>query len=228
MTTNFTPIRPEAAGKTWALQRTALAGFGFTLSWLIGLSVFAASTTVVSTGAEIIAAYRGRAAAGVLQYLFTEGLPPVAILVVVGALARWARGAGYRRLAKATWVAALVASIISFAQFVFGVVLVTVAVPAGDAAISALLSDSVTRLDGAKMLLFAGMAITTFVYLARAQHGQLLWLRIVSLLLAVTITVSGLGYLFMVTSLATAADASLPLLLVWVTGFAIVLGRRGH
>ena len=228
MTTNFTPVHSGVARKPWALQRTALAGFGFTLSWLIGLSVFAASTTVVSTGTEVIAAYSGRATAGVFQYLFTEGLPPIAILIVVGALARSVREEGYARLASVAWVTVLIAAIVSFAQFVFGVVLVTVAVPAGDAAASALLSDSVTRLDGAKMLLFAGMATAVFAYLVKAQRGKLIWLRVVSVLLAVTIAVSGLGYLFMVTSLATLADASLPILLVWVTGFAIVLGRRGH
>ena len=228
MTTNFTPIRRGSVPKNWVLRRTTLAGFGFTLSWLIGLSVFAASTTVASTGVEVIEAYSGRVPAGVLQYLFTEGLPPVAILIVVGALARSARESGQVRLGAATWLAALAASIISFAQFVVGVVLVTVAVPAGDAASSALLSDSVTRLDGAKMLLFASMAATAFVYLARVQGGRLIWLRGASVLLAVTITVSGVGYLFVVPSLATAAFASLPLLLVWVTGFAIVLGRSGH
>ena len=228
MTTNFTPIHPEAARKVWALQRTTLAGFGFTLSWLVGLSVFAASTTVVSTGAEVIAAYSGRALGGVLQYLFTEGLPPVAILIVGGALARSAREAGYARLGAAIWMTALAASIISFTQFVLGVVLVTIAVPAGDAGSSALLSESLTRLDGAKMLLFASMATTTFIYLVKTQPGRLIWLRIASILLAVTILVSGIGYLFLVTSLATAAYASLPLLLVWVTAFAIVLERRGH
>lgn len=227
-TTNSTPVRSEATPKTWMLRRTTLAGFAFSLSWLVGLSVFAASTTVVSSGAQVVAAYSGRTAGGVLQYLFTEGLPPVAILIVVGALARRARGTGHPRLGAVTWIVALVASIVSFTQFVLGVVLVTAAVPAGDTASSALLSDSVTRLDGAKMLLFAGMAVSSLIYLVRARPGRLIWLRVVSALLAVTIVISGLGYLLTVTPLATAADASLPLLLAWVTGFAIVLGRGGH
>jgi hypothetical protein len=227
MTMNSAPISSGVIPQTWALRRTALAGYGFSLSWLIGLSVFAASTTVVSTGAEIIAAYSGRTPQGLLQYLFTEGLPPVAILIVVGALARSARESGYPRLSSSTWIAALVASIISFAQFILGVVLVAVAVPSGDRGLSATLSDVVTRLDGAKMLLLASMAVTTVIYLVMARRG-LVWLRIVSALLVVTIVLSGLGYLFTVTSLATVADASLPLLLVWMTGFGIVLARSGH
>jgi hypothetical protein len=90
------------------------------------------------------------------------------------------------------------------------------------------LFDSVNRLDGAKMLLFASMAVTSLIYLVAARRGKLVWLRIVSGLLAVTIATSGLGYLLLLTTLATAADASLPLLLVWTTGFAIVLGRNGY
>jgi len=228
MTTNITPTSSKGTSRSWVLRRTTLAGFGFTLSWLVGLSVFAATTTVASGGGEVIAAYRGRALGGVLQYLFTEGLPPIAILIVVGALARSIRKEGYTRLGTATWLTALVASIISLVQFVLGVVLVTAAVPAGDAATSGLLSDSVTRLDGAKMLLFASMATTAFLYLVGVKRGVLIWLRVVSVLLVLSITVSGFGYLFMMTSLATAAYVSLPLLLVWVTGFAIVLGRSGH
>jgi hypothetical protein len=226
--TDFAPSSSERVARTWLVHPPTLAGFGFSIAWLIGLSVFAASTTVVSTGTQIIAAYSGHAPGGVLQYLFTEGLPPVAILVVVGALARSVRQAGYVRLGTATWIAALVGSIISFAQFALGIVLVTIAVPAADASLSAVLSDSVTRLDGAKMLLFASMAITVAVYLVRAQRARLRWLLLVSVLLAATIVVSGLGYLLIISPLATAADASLPLLLVWMTGFGIVLGRSAH
>ncbi len=228
MTITTSPVPSGTTSRLWALRRTAVAGFGFSLSWLVGLTVVAASTTVVSTGAEIIAAYHGRAAAGALQYLFTEGIPPVAILIVAGALARSAREAGYARLAQATWMAALIASAISFAQFVLGVILVTAAVPAGNAAQCVWFSDLVTRLDGAKMLLFASMAITVLIYLIKAQRGKPIWLGTASALLAVTIAISGIGYLLELTSLATAADASLPLLLVWVTGFGITLSRRGH
>jgi hypothetical protein len=44
----------------------------------------------------------------------------------------------------------------------------------------------------------------------------------------VAIVVSGVGYLLLIDSLALAAWASLPLLLVWVTGSGIALGRAGR
>jgi hypothetical protein len=226
--TTSTPARLQWISKHWALRRTTLAGFGFSLSWLIGLIAFPTSTTVGYSGAQIIAAYAGGESIGVLQFLFTEGLPPVAILIVVGALARAMREAGYIRLGSATWIAALIAAIVSFVQFVLGVILVTVAVPARDAGSALVLFDSVSRLDGAKMLLFASMAATSLIYLVAARRGKWAWLGIVSGLLVVTIATSGFGYLLLLTSPATAADASLPLLLVWTTGFAVVLGRNGY
>jgi hypothetical protein len=227
-TSSSAPARLQGTPNHWALRRTTLAGFVFSASWLIGLIAFSTSTTVGYSGGQIIAAYAGRESVGVLQFLFTEGLPPVAILIVVGALARSMREAGYIRLGSATWIAALIAAIVSFVQFVLGVILVTVAVPARDTGSAVVLFDSVNRLDGAKMLLFASMAVTSLIYLVAARRGKLVWLRIVSGLLAVTIATSGLGYLLLLTTLATAADASLPLLLVWTTGFAIVLGRNGY
>ncbi|GAB3614284.1 hypothetical protein [Humibacter ginsengisoli] len=210
----------------WVGRSTTIAGLGFSLSWIIGLCVFADSTTVVSTGAEVIASYRGQALAALAQFLFTEGLPPIAILVVVRALCRSMRTSGHSRLARATWIMAPAACIISFAQFVLGVTLVIGAVPSNDAAASAGLSDAVTRLDGVKMLFFGGMAVATVVYLIIAQRVRPIWLSVTSALLAVAIVISGLGYLFALTPLAAAAYASLPLLLVWMTGWGVLLGLR--
>lgn len=223
-----TPVHLQGISKHWTLRRTTLAGFGFSVSWLVGLIAFSTSTTVGYSGAQIIAAYAGRESVGVLQFLFTEGLPPVAILIVVGALARAMREAGYIRLGRTTWIAALIAALVSFAQFVLGAILVTIAVPARDAGSAVVLFDSVSRLDGVKMLLFASMAMTSLIYLVVARRRNWMLLSIVSGLLVVTIAISGLGYLLLLTSLASAADASLPLLLAWTTGFAIVLGRNGY
>lgn len=212
--------------KVWWLTRPALAGISFSVAWIIGLVVVSASTQVTASGAQVIVAYKDQAFAGVLQYLFTEGLPPVALLIVVGALAHRMRTHGNPRIAAVAWGAALVGCIVSFVQFVLGVLLVAVAVPAQNVASSGALSDAVTRLDGVKMLLFGVMSVGAFIYL-RSQRRQL-WLLVVCVLLAVTIAVSGLGYLLTVPALADAAYASLLLLLVWVTGFGIALGRRAH
>jgi len=50
-------------------------------------------------------------------------------------------------------------------------------------------------------------------------------LTYVALGLAVAIVASGIGYLFLLNTLALAAWVSLPLLLVFVTGAGVALGR---
>jgi hypothetical protein len=51
------------------------------------------------------------------------------------------------------------------------------------------------------------------------------WLRYTALALAAAIAVSGIGYLLLLPGLATLAYVSGPLLLLFVTGVGIVLGR---
>jgi hypothetical protein len=51
------------------------------------------------------------------------------------------------------------------------------------------------------------------------------WLGVVAAVLAVALVASGAGYLLLSTTLAEAASISLPLLLVWVAGAGIALGR---
>jgi hypothetical protein len=49
------------------------AGIGYSLSWVVGLSVFSASTDVHSGGREIQSTFAGHGAAVGAQYVFTEG-----------------------------------------------------------------------------------------------------------------------------------------------------------
>jgi len=52
------------------------------------------------------------------------------------------------------------------------------------------------------------------------------WLGVVATLLAVVILGSGIGYLLLIPALAALAYVSGPLLLVWVTGVGLRLGRQ--
>lgn len=52
-----------------------------------------------------------------------------------------------------------------------------------------------------------------------------LWLRVVGVALAVAIVLSGVAYLVLIGSLAIAAYASLPLLILWIAGSSPVLTR---
>jgi hypothetical protein len=56
------------------LTVTGVAGIGYTLSWIAGLSVPAPSPKLTASGAEIVAAFAGHGTAAAAQFALTEGL----------------------------------------------------------------------------------------------------------------------------------------------------------
>ena len=217
---------PPAVGRPWPRAITAwpaLAGIGYAAAWLAGLSIFSSSTTVNSAGPQVVAGYTGHQAVATAQFALTEGLAAVCLAVVAAAIGRASVTA---RAARVVAMAGGAAAVISLAQCAIGVYLVNSAVPAGHAATAGTLNEAITRMDGVKMLVLAGMGLAGA---GLARRGLLpRWLGYAGLALAVAVTVSGLGYLMLVSGLAAAAWASLPLLLVWVAGAGIALGRRGR
>lgn len=231
-----TPTRP-AVGRPWRRAITAwpaLAGIGYVAAWLAGLSIFSSSTTVNSAGTQVVAGYTGHQAVATAQFALTEGLAAVCLALVAAAIGRAGVATGTGRARAATrvgWarvvaVAGGAAAVISLAQCAMGVYLLNWAVPAGHATTAGTLNEAITRIDGVKMLLLAGMGLAG----ARLARQGLLprWLGYAGAGLAVAITVSGLGYLMLVNGLAAAAWASLPLLVVWVAGAGIALGRSAE
>lgn len=200
----------------WYLTGTAITGIVYTLSWIVGLSVGAPSVSVTASGAEVVAAFDGHRAVVIAQFVCTEGLPAAGLAVIALALAGAARALGAVTAARTAAVAGVVAAIVSLTQCVLGVALAgTTASGTAHA-----LHDAVNRLDGVKMFTLAVLAV------AGAVSGVLpRWLRWVAVALAVAIVVSGIGYLLLIPSLATVAYVSGVLLLVFVTGTGIVLGR---
>lgn len=220
MTINFiargTAAPPLRAGhRRRLLTLPALAGLGYALSWIAGLAVPAPSPGLGATGAEIVAALSGHGPAVAAQYALTEGLPAAGIAVVAVALARAARRHGEALAARFALVAGLTAAIISAVQFGLGLALTATAAPGP----AHLLSTSIDRLDGAKMLALAvlGAVAATMAVLPR-------WLRWTGIALAVAITCSGLVYLLLIASLAAVAGPALVLLLTFMAGCGIMIG----
>ena len=71
--TTAPPLR--TGHRRWLLTVPALAGLGYTLSWIAGLAVPAPSPAFGATGAEIVAALSGHGPVVAAQYALTEGLP---------------------------------------------------------------------------------------------------------------------------------------------------------
>jgi len=205
----------------------AVAGLAYTASWLAGLAIAPSSTSVRSTGAAVVAGYSGHEGAAVVQFVLTEGIASLALAVVVICLGRAGLRAGGGAAARLMVGAGAAAAAVGLVQCVLGVYLTVSVVPADHASTAAAVSDALNRLDGVKMFLLAVMAVAGTA-LAR-QTGLLpRWLRWTGVALAIAITASGIGYALLNNTFALAAWLSLPLLLAWVTGTGIVLGRAGR
>jgi hypothetical protein len=198
------------------LTVTGMTGIAYALSWIAGLSIPAPSPPLSASGAEIAAALAGHGSAVAAQFTLTEGLPAVGLAVVSMALARAARRSGAAAAARAALVAGLVAALVSLVQFVFGMALAGASGPGTEHA----LYDAVNRLDGIKMFLLAsvGLAGAASAVLPR-------WLRYTGIALAVALVCSGVPYLLLWSGGAVLAYVSGPLLLLFITGSGIALGR---
>ena len=205
------------ANRRRLLTVTGVAGIGYTLSWIAGLSIPAPSPNLTASGNQIAAALAGHGTAVTTQYALTEGLPAAGLAIVSIALARAARRSGAAAAARAALIAGVAAALISLTQFALGAVLAGTASPGT----AHLLYDAVNRLDGVKMLALAVLG------LAAAASGALpRWLRYTGIALAITITASGVAYLLLLLqSLAILAVPAGVLLLVFITGAGIALGK---
>jgi hypothetical protein len=211
-----------------------VAGIGFTLSWVIGLVLPVPNLAVTAPASEVIARYGPHLGLVQAQFALTEGLPAVGLAVITVFLARAAGRAAGRGRARVIMVSGLLASVISLAQYALGVMLAGWALPGHASGRTAVLFQAVNRLDGAKMLALAVLAAATLALTGPALTGPALtgpggplprWLRYASLALAVSITVSGAGYLFLIEALAPVAYVAGLALLVWVTDVGVALGR---
>lgn len=211
-------VHSTPAARAYPDRTVAVAGLGYSLAWVVGLTLTSTGTTVGSTGAEVLAAASGSTGVVAAQYVVTEIVTAIALVLTLRAVAH---RAGDRLIAA---LGAVVGGL-SLVQAALGVYLALVAVPSDDAGLAGSLFQAVSRTDGVKMLLIAVLALLG----ARAgRRGRLpRWLTPVAVLLALTVTVSGVGYFLLVDGLALAAYASLPLLMVWVTGAGLASARRG-
>ena len=203
----------------------AVAGAAYTASWAAGLALPVPNLAVTASGGDVIARYGGHLSAVQAQFALTEGLPAIGLAIVAGVLALAARRAGARRLSMITVVSGAIAAIISLTQYGLGVALGGAISPDRDPGAVSALFEAVNRLDGAKMLALAVLAAAAAIM---AGNGGVLprWLRYAGGVLAVTITISGVGYLLLIQALAPMAYVAGALLLVFVTGTGVALWRR--
>jgi hypothetical protein len=207
------------------LRLSAAAGILFSLSWIIGLSLWSSSTEVAQSGEEIIRAYLGSERIALAQFFFTEGLPAICLALVMTSFGKYSIAAGEISLGRTILAASWIAASLSFIQFSLGAYLCAVVVPADRPDAAKLAVDVLSRTDGAKMLSMTVFALACFRVLRKGKTDLPAWLSWAAIALAAAIFLSGIGYLFLLNGLSLAAYASLPLLLLWMTGVGIAMGR---
>lgn len=225
--TEAAPIAPSRSRRRRLLTAPAAAGIAFVAAWVTGLAVWPSNLDVSASGAKVVSAYAGHQGVAMTQYLLLEGLAAIALAVVVIALGRTARRRGADRLGRVVEFAGIGAVMVSLLECALGLVLAGAAVPDGDTGRAGTLFDLINRLDGAKMLALAALALAGVALMRRG--GPLpRWLAYVAAALAAAMTASGIGYLLLDNTLAQAAAVSLPLLLVWVGATGVIIGRTSE
>jgi hypothetical protein len=202
---------------------TAVAGIAFSLSWIVGLSVWSSSTDVSLSGEKLIRMYSGHETIALVQFFFTEGLPAIGLSLVLAGLGKYALRAGERFLGRTLLIFGLSAAALSLMQFGLGAYLCGIAVPGNRAEAVKSATDTLGRIDGLKMLCISAFSLAGFRLVRRGKARLPGWLAWASLALSATILVSAIGYLFLLDSLALAAYVSLPLLLLWMTSMGLSL-----
>ena len=169
-------------------------------------------------------AFAGHSGPTPTQFALNEGVAAVALAVVVMSVARAASRAGRARAGQAAAVVGLAAAGISWAQLAMGTWLFRGLVPDRRAATAGTVYHAITRMDGAKMLLLAAMALA-IAELARRPGILPTWLGGPWSRAGPALVTSGLGYLLLVAGLSSAVYVSGILLLIFVSATGISLHR---
>jgi hypothetical protein len=201
-----------------------IAGIGYSAAWLVSLFVGSRPGPATS-GTQVVAAYAGHDGPSVGNFVLSEGVTAVFLAVVVLLVAGAARRAGARRASLVVAGSGLIVAVVSWAEMVMGCWLIFGPVASGQSATAGTLYGTVNRIDGAKMLVLAVMAVALAV-LAAAAVVLPRWLAPLALLLAVTLVASGLGFLLLSAGLSSVVYVSGALLLVVVTGAGVTLRTR--
>jgi hypothetical protein len=205
-----------------ARNPAAVAGISYSVAWIASQAVLPPNPSVDASGSQVVAAFAGHDWSTMVMFVLAEGVAAVALAVVVLLVARATRGHGARRAGLAAAGFGLAAAVMSWAELVMGAWLVFGPVASGRAATAGALYHALNRVDGAKMLVLAAMAVALAV-VSVTSAALPRWLAPLALLLAVTLAASGLGWVLLTPGLAAVVYVSGVLLLVVVTATGVTL-----
>lgn len=215
---------------TWsraARRPAAVAGICYTVAWVVSFAPGAPMPSVAASGGQIVAAYSGHNWPTIVNLVLSEGIAAVALAAVVLLVGSAARRAGTRRAGLAVAVFGVTAAVVSLAELVMAVWLQYGPVASRHDATSGTLWSAVQRIDGAKLFVLAAMAVALAV-LSLTSTVLPRWLALLAHPLAVSLVLSGLGYVLLAAGLSDAVYVAGVLLLVVVTAAGLTLRTSLH
>lgn len=215
---------------TWsraARRPAAVAGICYTVAWVVSFAPGAPMPSVAASGGQIVAAYSGHNWPTIVNLALSEGIAAVALAAVVLLVGSAARRAGARRAGLAVAVFGVTAAAVSLAELVMAAWLQYGPVASRHDATSGTLWSAVQRIDGAKLFVLAAMAVALAV-LSLTSTVLPRWLALLAYPLAVSLVLSGLGYVLLAAGLSDAVYVAGVLLLVVVTAAGLTLRTSLH
>ena len=215
---------------TWsqaARRPAAVAGICYTVAWVVSFAPGAPMPSVAASGGQIVAAYSGHDWPTIVNLVLSEGIAAVALAAVVLLVGSAARRAGARRAGLAVAVFGVTAAAVSLAELVMAAWLQYGPVASRHDATAGTLWSTVQRIDGAKLFVLAAMAVALAV-LSLTSTVLPRWLALLAYPLAVSLVLSGLGYVLLAAGLSDAVYVAGVLLLVVVTAAGLTLRTSLH
>lgn len=199
----------------------AAVGIGYSVSWIVSQSLGAPNPSISAPGSQVVTDFAGYGGPTIASFVLSEGVPAVALAIVVLYIARAARRCGAPAAGLAVAGFGIAAAVMSWIELGLGLWLVGGLVPGQRAGTAGTVWHAINRMDGAKMFVLAAMAVAIAAIALRTVSLPR-WLAWLAFLLAATLVVSGLGYVLL-SGLGWAVLASGVLLLVVVTAASITL-----
>jgi hypothetical protein len=222
MTTQVMPTPPAGAWRRRLVSLPAAAGIGYSVAWLISVSVGAPNPSVAAPGARVVASFAGHGGPTMTMFVLAEGVAACALAIVVLSVANAARRCGARMAGLAVAGFGVTAAVVSWIELGLGAWLIGGPVHERRYDTAGALDHALNRVDGAKMFVLAAMALGISAT-ARRTVSLPRWLALLGLLLAASLAVSGLGYILLAPGLASAVLVSGIFLLAFVTATGITL-----
>ncbi len=229
MTNRTAAAEATRAGRRCALSAPALAGVGYAVAWIVSQLTGAPNPSIAAPGTQLVDSFAGHAGSTLAMFVLAEGVAAIALILVVVFVARAARQPVIRHSARLAAMTAagfgIASAVVSLTELGLGVWLFGTVLPQRRTATFGTAYHALERLDGAKMIVLAAMAVALS---AVAISAPILprWLAPVGLLLAAGLVVSGLGWVLLAPGLGNSVYVSGILLVLFVTATGVALGLR--